>query len=98
LVCQYIADLIRKNGYDGLCHKSYITDGVVYTLFNCSENHVRFVSSEVAVVDYTSLHAWNINTGEDIENPNRPPAKDRATLKKDMLDRLQFNEEETNNG
>ena len=61
---QYISDLIRKYGVDGICYNSAVSKGKNLTIFNCNEKNVSFISSEVVFVDEINYNIYNFNSLE----------------------------------
>lgn len=70
IATQYVSDLIRKYGYDGICYKSSLTGSKNYTIFNCSEENIKFVSSTIICNQGIKYDLYNINNGEIIATPN----------------------------
>ena len=89
-VSQYIADWVRKHGYDGMCHRSFISDGLVYTIFNSSEDHICFLSSDIAVVGDTSIHAWTLNDESLLSSPKPVKTNFNKQIKENLLFELKY--------
>lgn len=77
-VTQYITELIRKHGYDGIAYKSYISNGKNYTIFNCCESNIKFIKSEIVWVTAQHIDIYDLNSGNSISNPNtlQAPSKE----------------------
>ena len=86
-VTQYITELVRKHGYDGIAYKSYISNGKNYTIFNCCESNVKFENSEVVWVTAQHIDIYAMNDGAKITNPNKKqlPTKEHICEIKDIL-------------
>lgn len=101
LATQYVADLIRKYGYDGICYKSSLTGGKNYTIFNCSEENIKFVKSTIIRNQKIQYDLYDINNGEIITPPeelNRMQLshKDCDKLKQKIIKHKKHIEERTN--
>jgi hypothetical protein len=68
-VTQYISDLVRKHGFDALGYRSYISQGKNYTVFNCCESNISFVSSEIVYVGQQLYDFRKINSGKKLKRP-----------------------------
>jgi hypothetical protein len=68
-VTQYISDLVRKHGFDALGYRSYISQGKNYTVFNCCESNISFVSSEIVYVGQQLYDFRMINSGKKLKRP-----------------------------
>ena len=72
-VSQYITELVRKFGYDGIAYRSHITNGKNYTIFNCCCSNIRFVTSALVQVIAQRIDVVALNDGRTVENPNEMP-------------------------
>ena len=76
MVCQYISDLIRKFGYDGIKFESSLTTSYNLTIFNCSPDKIQFVDSRIvraaqlwySFVDLKNKTIINKNFRDDIND------------------------------
>lgn len=92
-VSQYISDLVRKFGYDGMAYKSFISNGKNYTIFNCADTNIEFVESEIVQIIAQHIDIMSLNNGEIVKNPNNfnLPTKDGITdFKKYLVDKINF--------
>lgn len=46
-ISQYISDMIRKKGYDGVIYASSFSRKKNLTLFNCDESYIKFIKSNL---------------------------------------------------
>ena len=69
-VSQYITELVRKHGYDGIAYRSFISNGKNYAIFNCCDSNIEFINSEIMQVLAQQLDIVAINDGEKVKNPN----------------------------
>lgn len=81
-ITQYVADMVRKNGYDGLKYLSPTSEsGKCLTLFNSSDNYIKWVESKVyfathqpmifvSLIDNTRYPNW-LNRKTVFENQDR---------------------------
>ena len=63
---QYIADYIRKSGYDGLAYRSSCTNGINYTLFHSGKEYIEFVYSKIVNVVNHSYNIVDLNSKKRI--------------------------------
>lgn len=92
-VSQYITELVRKHGYDGIAYRSFITNGKNYTIFNCCESNISFVNSEIVQVLAQHLDVVSLNDGKNISNPNTfhlPPEKQIIDFKNFLVDSVKM--------
>ena len=82
---QYISDLIRKYGFDGLCYNSSMASGKNYTIFNCNEKNVAFISSDVLMVDETDYNIYDFNTLEKYERNHEHDSNHLALLSAERI-------------
>lgn len=61
LTSQFIADHIRKAGFDGIRYRSAMAEGNNITLFNCHKRYIEFVSSRLLYVARNDLAIIDIN-------------------------------------
>lgn len=66
-VSQYISDLVRKFGYDGMAYKSFISNGKNYTIFNCADTNIEFVESEIVQIIAQYIDIMSLNNGEIVK-------------------------------
>ena len=88
---QYISDFIRKYGYDGICYRSSMTFNKNYTIFNCGENNIEFVESEL-IVNYGmtfDLHKVN-DASKVLPKESKILTED---IKKDLIKRIREDEQ-----
>lgn len=69
-VSQYVTELVRKFGYDGIAYRSFITNGKNYTIFNCCESNIEFINSEIVQISTQKIEVISMNDGSPITNPN----------------------------
>ena len=97
---QYITELVRKHGYDGIAFKSFISNGKNYTIFNCCESNIKFVESEIVKIVAQHIDIVSLNNSEDITNPNTyklPPKEEYQDFKRYLVDKIKtLTEEQTN--
>lgn len=86
-ISQYISELVRKHGYDGIAYKSFISNGKNYAIFNCCEANIKFIESEIVQVVAQHIDIVSLNDGNRITNPNnyRLPTKKQCQRFKDIL-------------
>ena len=72
-ISQYISELVRKHGYDGIAYKSFISNGKNYAIFNCCEANIKFIESEIVQVTAQHIDIVALNDGKNIVNPNNYP-------------------------
>lgn len=92
-VSQYISDLVRKFGYDGMAYKSFISNGKNYTIFNCADTNIDFVESEIVQVIAQHIDIISLNNGEIVENTNEfnlPTKDDIVGFKNSLVDKIKF--------
>ncbi|MDY6314807.1 MAG: RES domain-containing protein [Clostridia bacterium] len=92
-VSQYISDLVRKFGYDGMAYKSFISNGKNYTIFNCADTNIEFVESEIVQVIAQHIDIMSLNNGEIVKKTKnfKLPTKDVITdFKKYLIDKINF--------
>ncbi len=87
---QYIADLVRKYGYDGIVYRSFFSDKRNYVIFNCAPNYVRFLDSEI-VVNYSQINTFvAFNNLETVTVESREPDDEaKQEMKQRLLRELQ---------
>lgn len=61
LIPQYISDLVRKYGFDGICYIGSMSWGKCYTIFTCGDNYVEFVDSELIVNRVPRFDLYRLN-------------------------------------
>ena len=66
---QYISDLVRKHGFDGIRYKSMNSMGNCYTIFNCCEENIKFCSSEIVLAQAPKYSIYSLNRSKIIEPP-----------------------------
>lgn len=59
-ISQYVADLFRKYGFDGIKYGSSLSSGHNYTIFNCTNENIQFCESRIvqlcqATYDFADL-------------------------------------------
>lgn len=67
---QYVSDYIRKYGFDGVKYRSWCSTGFCYTIFNCCENNIGFVSSEIVLANACQYSLYDLNTSKRIDAPD----------------------------
>lgn len=67
---QYIADYVRKHGFDGIRYRSMNSQGFCITLFNCSEDRVKFCSSEIVLARAPKYAIYCLNDNSVIPVPD----------------------------
>ena len=90
-ISQYISELVRKHGYDGIAYKSFISNGKNYAIFNCCEANIKFIESEIVQVVAQHIDIVSLNDGERITNPNKyrlPTKKQYQRFKDILIDRI----------
>ena len=59
---QYLADYIRKAGYDGICYRSFFSnEGVNFTIFNSDHRRIRFLKSNIFWLQTETKSFMDIN-------------------------------------
>ena len=66
---QYISDYVRKYGFDGIRYKSMNSQGYCYTLFNCSEDRVKYCSSELVFARVPRYAIYSLNDNSALIPP-----------------------------
>lgn len=66
---QYLADFIRKYGYDGLCYRSSISNMLNYTIFNCCEANIKFINSKIIRCQTAIYDLYDLNHYQKISVP-----------------------------
>lgn len=95
---QYIADLIRKYGYDGIVYRSFFSNKRNYVIFNCAPNSVRFLNSEI-VLNYSQINTFvAFNTLETVTVESIEPDKKAKQEMKQRLVLALENEKSKNGG
>lgn len=97
-VSQYISDLVRKFGYDGIAYKSFISNGKNYTIFNCAETNIEFVGSEIVKVVAQHIDVISLNSSDKIQNPNNfnlPTCDEITKFKENLVDTIKFMNDDT---
>lgn len=93
---QLITDIIRKRGYDGVMYKSFFTEkGVNYTIFNCSEDHIKFQNSRVLCTRGANISFVDFNNQTNLHsNPNgylmEYDEEQTKDLNKQIIDTITF--------
>lgn len=78
-VTQYVADYIRKAGFDGVRYQSAMSGGSNITLFNCHRSRVKFVDSKIVLVHSQHLNIVDLENGKLI-----PSAVDESWKVEDL--------------
>ena len=95
---QYISDLIRKYGVDGICYNSAVSKGKNITIFNCCEKNVTFISSEVVFVDDIHYNIYNFNSLEHYDTEVESDYEIKERLKHERVTVLnELNKKKSNN-
>ena len=83
---QYIADLVRKYGYDGIVYRSFFSDKRNYVIFNCAPNYIRFIDSEI-VVNYSQINTFvTFNNLKTVTVESREPDDEaKRGMKRNLL-------------
>lgn len=83
---QYIADLVRKYGYDGIVYRSFFSDKRTYVIFNCAPNYIRFIDSEI-VVNYSQINTFvTFNNLKTVTVESREPDDEaKRGMKRNLL-------------
>lgn len=92
-VSQYISDLVRKFGYDGMAYKSFISNGKNYTIFNCAETNIEFVESEIVKVVAQHIDIISLNSCAQIQNPNKfnlPTNNEMRNIRECIVDQFTY--------
>ena len=95
LVPQFFAEMVRKNGYDGICYRSHYSGKKNYTLFHFSEKYIQYNGSRPLFVSHGALRIHDINAYCDILPPNEPKMPSSDVIRKILLRQIK---EETPNG
>ncbi len=61
---QYISDLIRKMGYDGIIYKSSKTEDANLTVFTCHKKYISYVNSTIMLFQANVPIMYDLNTNE----------------------------------
>lgn len=64
---QYIADRIRKNGFDGIAYQSYFSTKKNYAIFNCCHKNVGFLHSHLVQVENLGYNVTSLSDERIIE-------------------------------
>lgn len=78
-VTQFVADCIRKAGFDGVRYQSAMSGGSNVTLFNCHRSRVKFVDSKIVLVHSQHLNIVDLENGEML-----PSAVDESWKEEDL--------------
>jgi hypothetical protein len=81
LTSQFIADHIRKAGFDGIRYRSAMADGNNITLFNCHKRYIEFVSSRLLYVVRNDLTIIDINAEQLLPVQSARDPCDGASIK-----------------
>lgn len=84
LIPQYISDLIRKYGFDGVCYISSNTFCKNYTIFTCGDNYVEFIESELVRNHIVKYELYRINDSSKID----PQIHNKFELNPDEIEEL----------
>ena len=63
---QYISDFFRKRGFGGIKYHSMNSQGKCYTFFNCADNYIKFVDSQIVLARSPIYYLYNMNDGTPI--------------------------------
>lgn len=66
LIPQYISDLARKYGFDGICYIGSMSKGKCYTIFTCGDNYIEFVDSELIVNHVPRFDLYRLNDSSSV--------------------------------
>lgn len=89
-VTQYIADLIRKYGVDGIVYTSFYSNKQNYVMFNCAPNAIKFIDSELVIHYSQKSRFFRINDLSDLEYEEDPLIdKTKRDIKSDLLSEFQ---------
>lgn len=90
---QYISDLIRKMGYDGIKYRSSKTEEANVTIFTCYKNYIAYVESKLFFFHMNTPIAYEINSGKKIcYEANDIDKADIDKLRRDLKILLKSNE------
>ncbi len=62
IASQYISDIVRKMGYDGVKYKSSKTEMFCVTIFNCHKSFIKFEESKLMYCGTILPFAYDINS------------------------------------
>ncbi len=65
---QYIADYIRKAGFDGMIYASSKTGDSNIAIFNCSQRNIEYLSSDIKYVHYSKYSFYDLNSRKKIDS------------------------------
>lgn len=68
---QYLSDHIRKYGFDGIRYQSGYSGGYCYTIFNCSEENIQFLSSELLYSQTPKYQIYYLNDDKVLPPPDK---------------------------
>lgn len=71
-VTQYLSNLIRNYGFDGIIYKGFATRGTNCTIFNCASRNFKFMSSRVLYTPHPLLGIYDVSTGQELPRPQVP--------------------------
>lgn len=99
LVSQFLTEMVRKEGYDGICYCSVYSGKKNYTLFHFSDKYIKFKDSRPLFVSQGSLNILDINESRII-----PPAmktevfseKSILSIKEQLQQTIKAKEEKKN--
>lgn len=99
LVSQFLTEMVRKEGYDGICYCSFYSGKKNYTLFHFSDKYIKFKDSRPLFVSQGSLNILDINESRII-----PPAmktevfseKSILSIKEQLQQTIKAKEEKKN--
>lgn len=81
---QYVADYIRKAGFDGIIYSSSKTSEYNVAIFNCHKKNLEFVSSDIKYAHYPQFQFYDLNSGEII----KPQYSEIAELTPEELSKI----------
>ena len=82
---QYIADMIRKYGFDGIVYKSFYSSKQNYVIFNCAPNAIKFLDSELIIHYSQRNHFISVNDLADITIEDDELTEDTKRIIKQSL-------------
>lgn len=83
---QYIADIIRKYGFDGIIYRSFYSSKQNYVIFNCAPNAIMFVESELLIHYSQKNHFIAVNDLSDVTiEEDELSEKDKLNMKQELL-------------
>lgn len=96
LIPQYISDLVRKYGFDGICYIGSMSWGKCYTIFACGDNYVEFVDSELIANYAPRFDLYRLNDASNVvphihEKFESVTSEDIESIKSQIIEEVRRN-------